>query len=470
MIDIDQLTYKEQCNLLQVYQELDYIRAGRKIEDFYPNDDIRKAYLKQMEFYRLGRSYDQRLFMAANRSGKTISGAFEVSCHATGRYPEWWEGKRFDKPLNICVVGQNSKTVRDILQKELCGNFSEMGTGMVPRDAIAKVNKSQGLADCIESMDIYSAHGGKSVIYYKSYEQGRKSFEGTIYDLVWMDEEGPEEIYAEILTRTATVEGILIITFTPLEGPTNLVLGFMNADPKSGKVYINQTWDDVPHLTAKVKEQLLASYPPYQRDARSKGIPMLGAGAIYPVQEEEIVIKPMELPKHWKRIYGLDVGRNTAAAWLAIDPETDIYYLYSDYLRIGEIPLIHAESIKSRGSWISGVIDYAGVDQSDGQKLKDIYTGHGLLVENANKAVEAGIYAVWERLSLGKMKIFSNCEATLKELRLYRRDEKGRIVKKDDHIMDAMRYAVMSAATNAKTQVSSTHKPYTVNPYTKTSI
>jgi phage terminase large subunit-like protein len=470
LIDISTLSKGEQVELLKLYESYDYIVSGKKITSFYANEDTRKKYTKQMEFYKLGTSFDQRLFMAANRSGKTVSGAFEVSCHATGIYPEWWEGKRFDKPINICVVGQNSKTVRDILQQELCGKFSELGTGMLPRDSILKVNKSQGLADCIESLDIKSAHGGRSTLYFKSYEQGRKSFEGTIYDLVWMDEEGPEDIYAEILTRTATVEGILIITFTPLEGPTNLVLGFMNADPKSGKTYVNQTWDDVPHLTEKVKEQLLASYPPYQRDARSKGIPMLGAGAIYPVKEEDVVIKPMEIPKHWKKIYGLDVGRNTAAAWIAIDPDTDIYYVYSDYKRVGEIPLIHAESIKSRGAWIPGVIDYAGVDQSDGQKLKDIYTGHGLNVENANKAVEAGIYAVWERLSLGKLKIFDNCQALLQEFRLYRRDEKGRIVKKDDHIMDAFRYAVMSAGTLAKTQLSDTQKRIGINPYTRTSL
>src|SRR5215467_13831811 len=87
-------------------------------------------------------------------------------------------------------------------------------------------------------------------------------------------------------------------------------------DAIMSKFVVMAGWDDVPHLDEQTKQDLYASIPPYQRDARSKGIPQLGSGAIYPVPESEIVCKPFEIPRYWPRAYALDVGWNrTAAIW-----------------------------------------------------------------------------------------------------------------------------------------------------------
>ena len=61
----------------------------------------------------------------------------------------------------------------------------------------------------------------------KSYEQGRKKFQGTEIDLVWLDEEPPEDVYSECVTRTMTTGGIVYLTFTPLEGLSNVVMSFL---------------------------------------------------------------------------------------------------------------------------------------------------------------------------------------------------------------------------------------------------
>ncbi len=441
------LTYDEKVELLQALETLDKHKKENRRDSFYSTAKIRAQYPKAMEFFEKGSRYNQRLFMASNRSGKTISGAYEITCHATGIYPDWWKGKRFDEPVLICCAGVNSKTVRDVIQKELLGTTNDLGSGMIPKKLIVSHVPGRGLSDAIDNIDIQHKSGGRSIIYFKSYEQGRRAFEGTIFNIVWCDEEPPNDIVSELLTRTATVEGIMFNTFTPLLGPTPLIVSFMNASEDSGRTYITQTWDDVPHLTDKVKKELLASYPAYQRDARSKGIPQLGSGAIYPISEETFVIEPIAIPKHWKRIYGLDVGwNNTAACWIAVDQETDTMYVYSDYKRGQAEPFVHAQAIKARGTNIPGVIDPAsmGSNQIDGRQVKDMYTETGLILECANNAVEAGIYEVWTRLSTGRLKIFKNCSQLLEEFRLYRRDEKGKIVKSNDHIMDAMRYAVMT--------------------------
>lgn len=215
------------------------------------------------------------------------------------------------------------------------------------------------------------------------------------------------------------------------------------------------TWDDVPHLTAEQKAKLWAAIPPYQRDARTKGVPQLGSGAIYPVPESDIICDPFEIPKHWKRAYGLDVGWNrTAGIWGAWDQENDIVYLYSEYYRGQAEPSIHASAIKSRGPWIPGVVDPAsrGRSQADGVQLLQTYTDLGLNLTPAVNAVEAGIYAVWERLSTGRLRVFKTLQAWLAEYRIYRRDDKGRIVKANDHAMDASRYLVVSGLDLAITE------------------
>lgn len=215
------------------------------------------------------------------------------------------------------------------------------------------------------------------------------------------------------------------------------------------------TWGDVPHLSQREKDELWESIPPYQRDARSKGVPQLGSGAIYPVPESEIVCEPFEIPAFWPRCFALDVGWNrTAALWGAVDRNSETAYLYSEHYRGQAEPAIHAQAIRARGHWIPGVIDPAarGRSQKDGRSLLEIYRDLGLDLVEADNSVEAGIYAVWQRLSGGRLKVFSSLHNWLSEFRLYRRDEKGRIVKENDHLQDCARYMVMSGLAVACTE------------------
>lgn len=208
------------------------------------------------------------------------------------------------------------------------------------------------------------------------------------------------------------------------------------------------TWDDVPHLTAEAKAELWESIPPYQRDARSKGVPQLGSGAIYPVPESDIVCDPFQIPSYWPRSYGLDVGWNrTAAIFGALDRETNTAYLYHEHYRGQAEPAVHAAGIKAvAGDWMQGVIDPAsrGRGQKDGQQLFVNYQDLGLILSLAENGVEAGLFDVWQRLSTGRLKVFKTLQSWLGEYRLYRRDEKGAVVKTNDHLMDATRYWVVS--------------------------
>lgn len=211
----------------------------------------------------------------------------------------------------------------------------------------------------------------------------------------------------------------------------------------------------MPHLDEKTKADLLAATPPHLRDARTQGIPSLGAGAIYPIELSEILVDPFPIPDYWPRMYALDVGWNrTAALWLAWDRSVDCVYAYTEHYRGQAEPSIHATAIKARGEWIPGVIDPAarGRAQHDGEQLLYAYTNLGLKVipvPAENRGVESGIYEVWERLSTGRLKFFKVLQNLQAEYRLYRRDEKGRIVKEFDHLMDCLRMGCVTIRQRA---------------------
>ncbi len=219
------------------------------------------------------------------------------------------------------------------------------------------------------------------------------------------------------------------------------------------KYVVQCGWQEVPHLTADMIANMEAALPPHQRDARMKGIPSLGSGAIYPIAENEFVIPPIPLPVHWRRGYALDVGWNkTAALFFAYDDDTDTLYFYAEHYRGQAEPSVHADAIKSRGAWLQGVIDPAsrGRQQADGQQLFSMYQELGLILHLADNARESGIYETYQLLSSGRIKVFNNLVNFLYEYRLYRRDEKGNIVKENDHLMDSMRYVVMSGISIAQ--------------------
>ena len=441
-----------------------------KFDSFFPDSGplSREAYSIHIDFFDKGAEYPERAFIAANRSGKTVSGAYEMNCHLTGDYPHWWKGKRFTTAINAWCAGKKNDTTRDVQQFELLGQMGYFGTGMIPRKNIHSFTRKPGIPNAVQDVFVKHISGKISQLTFKSYEQGIDSFMGTARHVVWFDEELTNpSIYSEAFMRTMTTDGIIYSTFTPLLGLSEVVLSFLpggklpkdgivlpeNENLKPTKYVVMPTWDDAPHLAQEEKDKILAQLQPYEIEARTRGIPSLGSGAIYPVAESQIVVEPFEIPSSWKRFYGLDVGWNkTAAIWGAYDEQSDIIYLYSEHYRSQAEPSIHADSIKARGSWIPGVIDPAseGRSQKDGSRLIDEYYYLGLDIVSAERTlVESGLLTCWQRLSSGRMKIFSTLQNTLSEFRVYRRDEKGKIVKERDHLMDAMRYGVMSGLYRA---------------------
>lgn len=426
---------------------------------------------KHSAFFAAGHMYDERLFLAGNRCGKSIAGAFESACHATGLYPDWWTGRRFDRPTKGWAVGSTARATRDTGQKELIGPIGAWGTGMIPNDLLGKYWALSGVPQGIDVIQVKHVSGGWSTIGFKNYEQSLPAFYGTDMDWIWLDEECPQGHYNECLLRTMTTNGIVYVTFTPLNGLTPMVvkfsekaeylagavklIGIVDEDKDddgedarlvgrtSHKAIIQAGWDDAPWLDDNKKAQMLDDTEPHLREARRSGKPSMGSGNVYPIAIESILCEPFKIPDYFKRMYALDVGWNvTAAVWAAIDPQTDTVYIYDEYYGKEAPPAVHAAAIRSRGPWIQGVIDPAsrGRSQADGTQLIRVYKDLGLHLLPANNEVEAGLQGIWQRMTTGNFRVFNTLPNWAKEFVLYRRDLKGRIVKENDHLMDATRY------------------------------
>lgn len=447
----------------------DYNQKYNKAAFMYPtHGNLRRSlYPKHLIHFAAGQDYRQRLLMAGNRIGKTTAAAYELYCHLTGRYPEWWQGKKFTQANTWWVCGKKSQTVQQILQPMLLGGGLDFGSGMIPREYldIATMTEATRVTTKIDAFRVHHVNGGWSLVEFKSYEQGRGAFEGTERS-IWLDEEPPQDVYLECLLRTMTGDNILVMTFTPSDGMTEVIDKFTCGGNYSegkkapGRWLTMIGWDDLPpHLDEATKVEILASIPEYQRDARTKGIPSLGSGAVYPVHEDLLVIPPFEIPKHFRRAYAIDFGWDdpTAILWGAIDPETNIIYFYAEHYLSRHPPAIHASVIKQRNTaadmTIPGVADPSGGGKGthDGLRTRQLYeTDYQLSWINADNSIEPGISTVVDLMIAGKIKVFSTCINFISEFRSYRR-QNGKLAG-NDHLMDCLRYWVMTARTLAKSK------------------
>ena len=440
---------------IKIAKELERRKATNRMDEYAPYDYQKKFHNTLAQ---------QRLLMAGNRVGKSFCGAMEIAYHATGKYPSWWAGKRFNRPVRCWAGGVSNETTRDVCQKELVGQPDDptsKGTGSIPLNSIGDTVRKAGVPNAINSVVIKHKTGGYSRVGFKAYEMGKEKWMGESVDVIWLDEEPPPSIYSQALTRTADKGGIVFMTFTPEQGMTETVAQFIN-NIKDGQALIQATWDDAPHMTDTVRKQILEALPPHERKMREKGIPVLGSGLVFPLPEEDLLCDPIDIPDHWPRLCGIDFGWDhpTAVTWIAWDRDSDIVYVYDSYSLRQETVPVHASAINARGKWLPVIwpMDGRQADKGSGKNLTEQYRkesvnmlrehfsnppSQGMKEGTGGNSVEAGIQQMLTRFQTKRLKIFKNQGKLLEELRMYHRKD-GKIVPIHDDVISALRYCVMS--------------------------
>jgi phage terminase large subunit-like protein len=425
-------------------------KEANKLKDY-------RAYTKQAEFHAAGKNHRERLLIAGNQLGKTWSAGFESAMHLTGRYPDGWEGRVFTKPVVGWAAGVTSEATRDTVQRVMCGRINAIGTGSIPKDAIKDKSMKRGVADAIDTMVVRFGGGGdvqagESLIGFKSYDQGREKFQGETLDFFWPDEEPPEDIYMEGLTRTNATGGIVYMTFTPLQGMSSVVKRFL-MDKPAGTHVTTMTINDAEHYTPEQRAAIIASYPAHERDARTKGIPSLGSGRIFPVAEESVKVEAFPIPSHWAQLGALDFGWDhpSAAVRMAWDKDTDTVYVIDCHRQKEQTPQMFTLALKEWPTWLPFAWPHDGLqhDKGSGEQLAAQYKKAGLqmMAERATfpdgtNGVEAGLQDMLQRMQLKKFKVFSHLSDWFEEFRMYHRKD-GKVVKEADDLMAATRYAWM---------------------------
>ena len=422
-----------------------------------------RPYPWQIDFHNAGAENRERAIIAGNQTGKTRTCGAEVAIHATGEYPDWWQGHRFSNPPKIIIGSETNETLRDPQQIELYGEFKPesrdpSGMGWVPRDRILGYTFRQcGITGVFDEVRVGHSSGGITTIKHKTFEQGWTKWQGGQADLVWIDEEpNDSKIYSETLRGLVTRGGLAILSRTPLFGMTWVIQHFM--DGGSGIYVKNVTWDDAPHLTPERKAHFMRSIPPHELESRTKGLPMLGQGAIYPIGDSVIGCDPFNIPDHYRRIAGIDFGHTdhpTAMCWLAYDADTDIIYVYDVHKSTGQTIATYANILISHGDWIPVAWPHDGMQQDrqgGGQNICEGYRNCrvNMIFQSARYVPEKGsgqarepiIGECYERMVSGRLKVFKHLNDWFEEKRMYHRKD-NKVMTVNDDIISAMHYGVM---------------------------
>ena len=417
-------------------------------------------------------------YIITHNCGKTFCGTHEVAFQATGIWPAWHTGWHLPARLdpisgkmvcNIVVAATDSKTLRDSIMKKIVGTeTSDYTDGLISRKFMVENSfvKSRGVSGgLLDSVQVCRQDGSICTIYFRSYEQGRENLQSLTADLVYCDEEPPQDVYSEMMARLAATGGHFMMAFTPLKGMTPIVQEYWNGNDPEKELFCMSIYE-VDHIAkhpekiAQIKS-MYAGLSEAEREARMMGIPAMGSGVVYPIDDAVLMCEPFEIPAGWKRIAGLDFGRGEhpiACVWLAFDPE-GCCYLYDCFklTRVGDLEV--ANQILSRGKWIpvswphdfvrsSGVSTIGGLEKTEGWKYKEIYEKYGIIFTDTNAKtaegsvrVEAGIVEVRQAMIEGKFRVFSHLSEWFKEKATYLYKEDGSVTKERDDLLDATRYA-----------------------------
>lgn len=300
------------------------------------------------QFKFLNNKCDTRAYFGANRAGKTTAGAVEVGYHTTGQYPDWWSGRRWDRPtVGRVFAADFSKGVKVVTNK-----FKEW----FPQDCIEKIEKNNLKAEVGWYIKHVSPYGKVGVSFFDimTYEQDVSLAEGWNGDWVLFDEPPPRDLYIATARGLIDNDGICIFTLTPLKEPWLFDEIYNSKDNKVFSVVADlrhnlERFNPLSKETIGLKEESIRKFESKlteeERETRMHGKFRYLAGRIWKEWERDIHTFPRKMwvkgkdmvavdgepPKHWPRMMLVDPhDRNPhAILWVACD-DTDNYWAYRE--------------------------------------------------------------------------------------------------------------------------------------------
>lgn len=298
---------------------------------------------------------------------------------------------------------------------------------------------------------------------FKSWEQGRDAFQARSIGGAWFDEQFPQDVFQETFARTRDYHSPIWMTLTPIE-PDPFLQEKYDSQPegwsffsldleenrKSRGGFVSDAWID----------QFIAETPEDFRDVRVRGKFAGFAGAVFKQWRREIhVCEPFPgnmPPTEGLVVRSIDFGFNNPFVCLWLHRDGDgCWTVYDEHYQPREFLASHVAAIQKRPRPRQG-ITRTWADPEDLQSRAEL-ANLGIGTSTANKSKNAGLEEVQRLLMVqpnGKprLRVTRNCVNTIREMAAYRyerntsdrRDAADEPVKKDDHTVDALRYAIYS--------------------------
>ena len=446
------LTYLKKCEEYKTFNKMKF---------FEPED-------WQQNAIALGATQDIRMVSAGNRLGKTFFSTYETAIHATGKYPDDWNGLRFDKPINIMVMGWDwTQLCRPKATQELLlGKPDERGSGWLPREDMVKMVPKVGLQNTVSTVyvkhyDELGVYDGDSRITFDVYSAGMGTLMGTEIDFALLDEQVPADIFAQVKRRLWSARGSLLYVATPEHGRDEVIDSFWNDDGIHHDGLIRVTLWDSSLFTDDEKKKMYDTTAPWARSYAIEGIPSAGSGSVFAGILKETLLEPViDIKPNWKRMSAADLGYkdDMAFTFIAKDPKTGIHYLYKERgytqtdavicasgvkpLQEGFIPMIlpaDGDSERGLGDTYRSIFKSAGLIMTEEQARNWHYDPTG-----KDRAIKPGIIYMRELMQAGLFKVHPSCANFLREYSLYSYDTNGKFIDKDNHYIDSARYCLMA--------------------------
>jgi hypothetical protein len=239
-------------------------------------------------------------------------------------------------------------------------------------------------------------------------------------------------------------------------------------NPEDARVVVVDM-DDNPHLDRTTMARVLSGLSNEEREARKSGRFVSFAGLIYSsFSTKSHVIPVLEVPRGVEVFCGIDPGYRhmCAVVFCYLDPD-DRLVVFDEIAMQQQTIRVVCEEIKRRCmKWgVSPrqfIIDPASRNKNNqtGRSDQQEFADNGVVTIPGQNAVTAGINRVKERLDFRnvrgqhepKLLIAAHCDELRSEFKRYRwvrestrqeNESKEAPVKKDDHLLDALRYVVM---------------------------
>jgi len=424
----------------------------------------------------------------------TTCGCSQDAFDLTGLYPDWYTGKRYDRPISLVCGGINNDKTRDLLQKALCGDpvtkDESLGSGWIPGYCLdrSKISLKRGVSDAYLHVKVKhhtdGVFDGWSNLTFQSYESGKAAWMGDTIDIFHLDEEPPEDILAQAGRGCIASKGIIRCTYTPENGQTNVVIkikkewslhkaGWHDASGEEfdykvdGEVIhfkeVRTIGGKLGHITKQTVMEAEKDFAPYQMKMRMLGIPVLGSGQVFTYSEEDIKIMPLDnIPDSWPRGAAIDFGgvsddsHPTAVVFGAHDKLNDVLYIYDGFRTYGsEISEVAAKIIdRPNSNWIPMFWPHdGGKNVPGGGTVAGKYRSYGINMFNTHFTnpdddkeegkggikIEPGIVAISGRIASRQLRVYNTFQEWFEEYRNYHQKD-GKIVDRDDDILAATRY------------------------------